>query len=89
MTGMPDISPTPPNDGGPAFPGFWLEGSAGGGWTWKSVHEGMSLRDYFAGQLLCSVGYANISGQPIYRESAANVCYEMADAMLKAREKKP
>ena len=43
--------------------------------------SGMSLRDYFAGQAL-----GNLDSRGI-EESAAKWCYEMADAMLKEREK--
>lgn len=59
-------------DGGPAFPSH---GSMG-----EVVCEGMTLRDYFAGQAL--VGFMVGTNEP------AKVAYEIADAMLAAREVK-
>ena len=62
------------NDGGPAFPVpdlAWVNG------------KGMSLRDWFAGQALSATiqrGYYTES-----RDIAVRV-YQIADAMLKARE---
>lgn len=44
--------------------------------------NGMSLRDYFAGQALASPLAARF--EPA--QSRAKWCYEMADAMLKARK---
>lgn len=56
---------------------------------------GMELRDYFAGQALIGVmvmraaireeGFANVGD--INQESIAEEAYELADAMLEAREK--
>jgi hypothetical protein len=75
-------------DGGPAFP-TETEHQSGS----DRMHlEGMSLRDYFAGQAL---GHLS---QPIMaamhsgalaprREDVARLCYEVADAMLKERQK--
>lgn len=57
------------NTRGPAFPSH---GSMG-----EVSHEGMTLRDYFAGQALA--GSDTIS---------AREAYDMADAMLAAREAK-
>lgn len=64
--------------GGPAFP-HPLEGS-----------NGMSLRDYFAGQALTGVLTNLASMTPYMRsnvEQFAKDCYIMADAMLKQRAK--
>jgi len=63
------------NDGGPAFPRHAYDG-----------HDGMTLRDWFAGQAL-----AGISAQYGTGDAAmiAVECYEHADAMLRAREVKP
>lgn len=70
-----------PSDGGPGFP---MEIA---GW------EGMSLRDYFAGQaligLLSNPGkIADPAGNILQRNppTMAGMAYEIADAMLKARE---
>ena len=63
--------------------------------SWLDEQNGMSLRDYFAGQALVgwisSNGVARIIEQ--YHESVAGAlivmaagCYQAADAMLKARE---
>lgn len=46
--------------------------------------NGMSLRDYFAGQLLSSVMGAPMKTQP-NPDDVAKACYLVADAMLKAR----
>ncbi len=43
--------------------------------------QGMSLRDYFAGQALASV-MIDFHAHP----GTAEYCYKMADAMLKERE---
>jgi len=52
---------------------------------------GMSLRDYFAAKAL--VGMAandywalNLNGEPKSMDAVANVAYQMADAMMKARQ---
>lgn len=48
------------------------------------AHRGMSLRDYFAGQALISM--ADAAGGFHSDEKIAQKCYELADAMLAARE---
>lgn len=76
------------NDGGPAFPGG--DGAYGGG---PNHAQGMSLRDWFAGQALASI--ANNTGLlSAARKQGLGVCvvaavaaYEYADAMLAEREK--
>lgn len=66
---------TTPNDGGPAFP---------------PVHDpnthphGMSLRDYFASKAMA--GRLSQAGEVIDIDAFTDNCYEMADAMLRARE---
>lgn len=69
------------DDGGPAYPTTRLEGSR------PVIYPGMSLRDYFAGQALMGVAdpYANHADQ--YQRIAAQA-YELADAMIAAREAK-
>lgn len=60
-------------DGGPAFPV-----TAG-----QQVYAtGMSLRDWFAGQALATA-YAQHEGSP---DRTAEWAYQVADAMLKARD---
>lgn len=80
-------------DGGPAFP------CEGGDLSGLLPDPGMTLRDYFAGQVLANSGLCtgNVAdwqlsawfgehGAGISREQiAARQSYELADAMLKAR----
>ena len=64
-------------DGGPAFPRS--RDSAGS-------QEGMSLRDWFAGQALMGwVSDPEIGG--FDQDKIAAACYELADAFLAEREK--
>lgn len=63
------------NDGGPAFP---VVASNGLG----HVADGMSLRDWFAGQALITIS------ERWRAVDAARMSYEYADAMLEAREGK-
>ena len=69
-----------PNDM-PAFPSeYWDSLSA----TEKN-HPGMTLRDWFAGQVISG----NINDSPDYDSDCraiAELAYKIADAMLKARE---
>ena len=69
------------NDGGPAFP---VNGPNGD-------HPGMSLRDWFAGQVLNGVVSAFDQRPDAYFDDqrAARLAYQTADAMLKAREEQP
>lgn len=70
---------TSKNTGGPAFASMAMGASA--------VHkqEGMSLRDYFAGQALA--GISSDEGSIIHEthEEMATWCYKQADAMLAKR----
>ena len=75
---------TPYNDGGQAFPrpvSFSEEGGTHRGCL------GMTLRDYFAGQALAGFIAAS-TGRDVHGQPAARMCYQMADAMLAARERK-
>lgn len=73
-------------DGGPAFACTQANTNSEGGW------EGMSLRDYFAGQI-CA--WAWLDGRDrktdlkLSNEEIAKACYELADAMLAQRDKSP
>ena len=71
----------PINDGGPAYPmGYHPEGN-------NADHFGMTIRDYFAAAAL--KGQAHRFAHPHeHRELLAQDCYDIADAMLKARETK-
>lgn len=63
-------------DGGPAFPRSY---SANG-------HNGMSLRDYFAGQAVAGImAYPHIK-QGTTNASMATVAWAIADAMIAARK---
>tara|TARA_R110000868_G_scaffold305289_1_gene566357 strand:- start:870 stop:1130 length:261 start_codon:yes stop_codon:yes gene_type:complete len=66
-----------PNDGETAFPAT----TPGGYCT-----PGMTLRDWFAGQALAGLQFMNTS--QTYGKDA-ELCYRMADAMLKTRDAEP
>jgi hypothetical protein len=66
--------------GGPAFPESGPRGQAVGG-------EGMTLRDYFAAKAMQSLvddRYLDRSKASV-QDNIAQLAYQMADAMLKAR----
>lgn len=68
-------------DGGPAFPADELNQQTG---SVHTQHFGMSLRDYFAAKALQGLlADSNVSAE---RNKFAESAYELADAMLKARE---
>jgi hypothetical protein len=74
------------NTGGPAFPTTKpLE-------HWGDPNQGMTLRDYFAAKALPAIykdtcECARVEGQSVdWRDEVAAEAYDMADAMLKARE---
>lgn len=66
-------------DGGPAFPVF-ADGNVRNVTT-SLLNEGMTLRDWFAGQAL-QAGVITSSSP----DNMAKVAYQIADAMLKTRE---
>ena len=69
---------TAKNDGGPAFPVYDDHGQYVNG-------GGMTLRDYFAGRAMQSY-LLDKDRDSFTFEQWAQASYEMADAMLKARE---
>lgn len=72
------------NDGGPAFPRPQAETSIGG----CMEQDGVSLRDWIAGQALGAIIQA--AGIPYAEKDAkehARIAYANADAMLAARKK--
>lgn len=89
-----------PNDGGPAFPQAPQEyeaqksGRKNGLTTITSTSDaiqGMSLRDYFAAKAMQGAYRLHMDGsRNVARDSAAlsSEAYEVADAMLAAREAK-
>jgi hypothetical protein len=77
------------NDGGPAFPVVEQFDERRGEMI-MYASQGMSLRDYFAGQALAGVPMPQSShhdSNEIYLRIALH-CYKMADAMLNIREVK-
>ncbi|MFX1710695.1 hypothetical protein [Stutzerimonas stutzeri] len=71
-------------NGGPAFPKAGLDpwGEA------KSVETGMTLRDYFAAKAMQG-SLADPSVNPTdHKDDFARWCYEVADAMIAARDEK-
>ena len=62
------------NTGGPAFPNEGFNG-------WGKPQEGMTLRDYFAAKAMQGLMDAAMPMPEI-----AQAAYQMADAMLKARQ---
>lgn len=78
------------NDGGPAFPKPHDPYPNTQGTTRSSSASGMSLRDWFAGQV-AAAAIVNATGvtDDVADEAfplVARLSYKMADAMLKARE---
>ena len=77
-------------DGGPAYPSA-SDFTLGGYQT--SGHAGMSLRDWFAGQILNGMSGSPEIAKALHQEMAdpwaytASFCYKLADAMLKERDK--
>ena len=78
----------PINDGGSAFPTKY------DAYNNSPAHciEGMTLRDYFAGQVLVGLLASEAEGFTIIteedktnEETIASIAYKFADAMLKAR----
>ena len=68
---------TEKHNGGPAYPTV-----AG-----QTVYSnGMSLRDYFAGQALAGWLASFSSDDAVKSEGCARLAYELADAMLQARK---
>lgn len=69
----------PINDGGPAFP----HTTQWDGITPAINYHGISMRDYFAGKAIEAL---IVRGWGL--ENASGKAYEIADAMLKAKESK-
>ena len=76
---------TPINDGGPAFhvaDTLHAKGQVQYGFN------GMTLRDWFAGQALPTMLHDWCESDPRHFEAVALNCYKLADFMLAARERK-
>ena len=67
--------------GGPAFP---IDANDS---LDRCVYTGMTLRDYFAAKALDISMHHLKDYYGINKQNVAEWCYEMADAMLKEREK--
>ncbi|MEC5289433.1 MULTISPECIES: hypothetical protein [unclassified Aurantimonas] len=80
---MTDRTKTP-NDGGPAFPEAVAISPTGYLYQGK---DGMTLRDWFAGQALAAQGPGAEYGDKITPEAYAKAAYAIADAMLAERLK--
>ena len=73
-----------PDNGGPAYPGESVVRN-GMHSTKRLNNEGMTLRDWFAGQALA--GYFAAPSTPHQNATdCASYIYEMADAMIAARK---
>ena len=71
------------NTGGPAFPGPYVNDKGGLEAVWKQ--GGMTLRDYFAAKAM----QAFLTRETKFNQDLmmyAGAAYDVADAMLKARE---
>ncbi len=71
-------------DGGPAFPHV-IEEEYDTGYHLTDVHEGMTLRDWFAGQALSRLVHVG-ERDP---DEVAELAYAIADAMLNERKVEP
>ncbi len=75
----------PINDGGPAFPVPPPSVIESTGDKIYSEQQGMTLRDYFAGQIIAALISDTISIQPSLASREANLAYAISDALIKAR----
>ena len=71
-------------DGGPAYPNDIPISN-----DERFVHPGMSLRDYFAGQVIAGIFAGKWAQMPHMNpeQAFANTAYTVADAMLRRRER--
>ena len=68
-----------PKDGGPAF----LHDAGG---PYKNMWSGISVRDYFAAQVIGHLACSPLRRASTTDSDAAMCAYQIADEMLKARE---
>jgi hypothetical protein len=74
------------NTGGPAFPAPSGWDSQGNWCRYYADSEGMTLRDYFAVKALQGILTATLTPTTVWsQDAAAETAYNVADAMLKAR----
>lgn len=74
------------SSGGPAFPVPESSRQQGNGEILHDCEKGMSLRDYFAAKAMQAMIAHRYKVFDFTEEGAADEAYEVADAMLKARE---
>jgi len=74
------------NDGGRAFPAHVQYLHSGG--TGDEYFPGMSLRDWFAGQAMQAMMTNDARRMDWKDETVSLWSYEMADAMIEARERR-
>lgn len=81
-------------DGGPAYPHLGLyPGADGNLHPTTTQHCGMTLRDWFAGQIVAGMFAANNHrdvasvGRDVANQAIAHGAYLMADAMLQERDR--
>ena len=73
------------NTGGPAFPSLPIVQEFEG--KRLTMTEGLTMRDYFAAKAMQGVvSGLSTRGEPLNYKECALFSYELADAMLKARE---
>lgn len=79
------------SDGGPAFPQSIFHDETPSDDSFVETKGGMSLRDYFAGQALNGMlaSDSSVDRTKVNKSVWANVAYDFAAAMLKAREAQP
>lgn len=73
-----------------AFPGYETHYEDDKDLPVSTPYDGMTLRDYFAAKAMQGILSASVirkAGEPIGSQVVAELSYNMADAMLKAREK--
>ena len=72
--------------GGPAFPSGLIDPSTPEDAV-LPIHNGMTLRDYFAGKAIQGILTATLTPNTVWsQDEAAKTAYNVADAMLKARQ---
>ena len=75
------------NTGGPAFPQNTKIVAAAGQELHHGFMGGMTLRDYFAAKAMQGLLSATLTPNTVWsQDEAAETAYNVADAMLKARE---
>ena len=75
FTRVEESEMTKKNDGGPAFPHHFTQDSVGD-------CKGMTLRDYFAAKAMQGM----VANPKNVGRAGASLAYQMADAMIAARE---